>query len=501
MARRGSAGRGLHALLALQSVMRLDCFLLPSPLPRASLSMSASTTAAPPLGYNVALVALGCPKNLVDAEVMLGDLQRQGCRIVPEPADADVIIVNTCAFVEDAKAESIAAIVEAGQLKSDRSVAARGLFVTGCLAQRYAEELSSELPEVDAIVGFESYSELPEQIMRTLGRSAVSAASSSPSVLVGSPTVPFRPETDRWQLTAPHFAYVRVAEGCDHSCTFCAIPGFRGGFRSKPFDVVVAEAERLVENGVRELVLIAEDTNVYGSDWGDADSRRLSDLLKALSELPQLRWIRLLYCYPSYFSEELIDAIASIDKVVKYIDMPLQHLSPSVLKRMQRPGGHATRKLVEKLRDRIPGLVLRSTFISGFPGESEAEHRELVEIAAALRFERGGAFAYSQEDGTPAAEYEGQLDEQTKKARRDEISALFEAQSRAWAEAQVGQTLRVMVDAMDGLDAVARTEFDAPDIDARVLIPSMPLAAGTELNVKVFAVDGTDLIAEPVIET
>ena len=415
--------------------------------------------------------------------------------------DADVIIVNTCAFVEDAKAESIAAIVEAGQLKSDRSVAARGLFVTGCLAQRYAEELSSEIPEVDAIVGFESYSELPEQIMRTLGRSADSAASSSPSVLVGSPTVPFRPETDRWQLTAPHFAYVRVAEGCDHSCTFCAIPGFRGGFRSKPFDVVVAEAERLVENGVRELVLIAEDTNVYGSDWGDADSRRLSDLLKALSELPQLRWIRLLYCYPSYFSEELIDAIASIDKVVKYIDMPLQHLSPSVLKRMQRPGGHATRKLVEKLRDRIPGLVLRTTFISGFPGESEAEHRELVEIAAALRFERGGAFAYSQEDGTPAAEYEGQLDEQTKKARRDEISALFEAQSRAWAEAQVGQTLRVMVDAMDGLDAVARTEFDAPDIDARVLIPSMPLAAGTELNVKVFAVDGTDLIAEPVIET
>ena len=284
---------------------------------------------------------------------MLGDLKRSGLRIVADPNAADVVIVNTCAFVEDAKSESIAAVIEAAQLKMNREVPVKGLFVTGCLAQRYADELADELPEVDAVIGFEHYSDLPAQVMGLLSaEDTASDSTSAPTVLVGSSSVPFRSEEDRFSLTASHTAYIRVAEGCDHACTFCAIPGFRGSFRSKPFDVVVAEAELLAARGVRELNLIAEDTNQYGSDWGKADGRRLADLLHALSNT-SLRWIRLLYCYPSYFSEELIDAIATLPKVVKYIDIPLQHLSPTVLNRMRRPPAKPTVDLLRKLRARV----------------------------------------------------------------------------------------------------------------------------------------------------
>ena len=456
-----------------------------------------------PQKHSVALVALGCPKNTVDAEVMLGDLQRNGLRVVKQPEDADIVIVNTCAFVEDAKAESIAAVVEAAALKEDGRVPARGLFVTGCLAQRYAEELATELPEVDAVVGFEHYADLPDQVMRVLEETAPAetdveeAAEAATTVLVGSASVPFRNEEDRVRLTASHTAYIRVAEGCDHACSFCAIPGFRGSFRSKPYDVVMAEAERLVASGVREINLIAEDTNQYGSDWGESDPRRLPDLLRAIDALPRLQWIRLLYCYPSYFSEELVDAIATIPKVVKYIDIPLQHMSDPVLKAMRRPTYAVARRMLDRLRAKIPDLVLRTTFISGFPGETDEDHRELVRRASELGFARGGAFAYSQEEGTPAAEMEDEmLDEEVRWARRDEMVAGFQARGRAWAHAQVGRTLRVMVDKMEGLDAVGRTEYDAPDIDSTVRIPAMPLAPGSVVNVRIVAADEVDLIAE-----
>ena len=463
-----------------------------------------------PQQHSVALVALGCPKNTVDAEVMLGDLQRNGMRVVRRPSEADVVIVNTCAFVEDAKSESIAAVIEAAELKADRSTPARGLYVTGCLAQRYAEELAEELPEVDAVVGFEHYGELPEQILGLLAEepsadadadededSETASAGRRPTVLVGSASVPFRPETDRVSLTKAHTAYIRVAEGCDHACTFCAIPGFRGAFRSKPFDTLLAEAALLAERGVRELNLIAEDTNQYGSDWGEADRRRLPELLRALSAL-SFRWIRLLYCYPSYFSEELIDEIASNDKVAKYIDIPLQHLAPSALRRMGRPGGTPTVALLRKLRQRVPGLALRTTFICGFPGETEAEHAELVRLATELGFERGGAFAYSQEEGTPAASFDGQLDEETKLARRDELTALFQRAAAAWAARQVGTEARVLVDGVDGGDAIGRTYADAPDIDGSVrIVGGAHLAPGTELLATIVAADAMELVATP----
>jgi len=452
-----------------------------------------------PQAHSVALVALGCPKNTVDAEVMLGDLQRRGLKVVSEPSAADIVIVNTCAFVEEAKSESISAVIEAAELKAARTSPARGLFVTGCLAQRYADELAAELPEVDAVVGFEHYSDLPDQVMELLSASDQNAVTpTTPTVLVGSASVPFRSEEDRVRLTASHTAYIRVAEGCDHKCTFCAIPGFRGSFRSKPFDVVVAEATRLVDSGVRELNLIAEDTNQYGSDWGEADSRRLADLLHELAALPKLRWIRLLYCYPSYFSSELVDAIASLDKVVKYIDIPLQHLSSTVLTRMRRPTASSTVSLLKRLRERMPTLTLRTTFISGFPGETDEEHAELVHLARELGFERGGAFAYSKEEGTSAASLEDQVDDETKQARRDELIGLFQDAASSWARAQVGRELRVMVDKADGDDALARTEADAPEIDGSVRLAGCAhLAAGTELLVTVIAADIMELVAEP----
>ena len=461
-----------------------------------AVALSGSAAAAA-TKHTVALVALGCPKNTVDAEVMLGDLQRYGLRVVEKPEAADIVIVNTCAFVEDAKRESIAAIMEAAQLKDDRSTPARGLFVTGCMAQRYAEELAEELPEVDAVVGFENYADLPTQVLMLLERSGSTPVAQS--VLVGSASVPFRVEDERVQLTPQHTAYLRVAEGCDHACTFCAIPGFRGSFRSKPYDATLAEATKLVARGVREINLIAEDTNQFGSDWGQKDGRRLADLLRDLAALEGVRWIRLLYCYPSYFSDELVDEIAANPKVVKYIDIPLQHLSPTVLQRMRRPPAKPTRELLARLRARVPGLVLRSTFICGFPGETEAEHRELVDAAREVGFERGGAFAYSAEEGTPAAEMDGQVEEQTKQDRKDELMALFQQRSEDWAESQVGRELDVMVDAMEGTDAIGRTEHDALDIDGMVRIPATPLVPGTVLRVRVLAAEGMDLIAQPVL--
>ena len=262
---------------------------------------------------------------------------------------------------------------------------------------------------------------------------------------------------------------------------------------------MLAEAERLVGSGVRELCLIAEDTNQYGSDWGKADGRRLADLLRDLSEMPQLKWIRLLYCYPSYFSEELVDAIASIDKVVKYIDIPLQHLAPTVLRRMRRPAAEGTLDLLRKLRDRIPSLVLRSTFICGFPGESDEEHATLVRLARSIGFERGGAFSYSSEDGTPAAEMEGQVADETREARRDEMLAHFQDRAQAWADAQVGTQLRVIIDRMDGMDAIGRTYADAPEIDGSVRLPECALAPGTELLATVVAADVMELVAVPVM--
>ena len=382
--------------------------------------------------------------------------------------------------------------------------------MTGCLAQRYAGELAAELPEVDLVVGFQDYPKLAGELHGALGRQPGRAAGEKARVMVGSATVPFRPEWDRHSLTPRHTAYLRVAEGCDHKCTFCAIPSFRGKFRSKPWEAVLDEARRLAAGGVRELNLIAEDTNQYGQDWakgGEGGGRGLAELLHALAAIPGVEWIRILYAYPSYFTDELIEAIATIPQVVKYIDIPLQHISNTVLLAMNRPPRQHTEALLRKLRDRIPGLALRSTFICGFPGEREEDHRELVEFCKSFRFERLGAFAFSEEEGTPAGAYPDQLPREVREARRDEIVQTQQRVQERFAAKRVGATLAVLVDSYDAEEGVfvGRTQLEAPDdVDPCVFLhdaglPGVaPLAVGQLRLCHVDDCSLFDLTAHPV---
>ncbi|GFR42266.1 hypothetical protein Agub_g3163 [Astrephomene gubernaculifera] len=545
-----------------------------APLPtgprRRQVHCLAATTQTPvpisdkqspqPAARKVSLVSLGCPKNVVDGEVLLGDLTRAGFSITEDHEEADAIIVNTCAFVEDAKSESLEAIVEAASLNEDGRK--RKLVVTGCLAQRYSQQLAADLPEADLVVGFQSYGNLAASLQRSLGlepsrealqiaqeaaaaaaaaagesaagapgadghqqdpqqqqqggqeqqeglrvRAAaggeVEEASTSARVQVGAATVPFRPEWRRHRLTPPHTAYLRVAEGCNHACTFCAIPGFRGKFRSKPWGALLAEAAHLVAGGVKELCLIAEDTNQYGMDR--RDGRDLAQLLRELSRLEGLAWIRILYAYPSYFNDALIDEIANNPKVCKYLDMPLQHISNLTLLAMNRPPAQHTRGLLARLRSRIPRLALRTTFISGFPGESEEAHRELVGFVKEFKFERMGCFAFSPEDGTPAASLPQQLPQRLRERRRDELISLQQRIGEEWAEGRVGEEMEVLVEGYndDGW-LIGRTQYDAPDVDPLVFLtesddPAVPrLEAGQIRRCVVTSNSLFDLEATPV---
>lgn len=431
---------------------------------------------------------------------------------------ADAIVINSCAFVEEAKDESIQAILEAARLRTEGSDGAgpKKIVVTGCMAQRYGEELAEGLPEADLVVGFENYQGLPGALRETLDLDPAEGGGSVERVQVGSSTVPFREEWGRHRLTPQHTAYLRVAEGCDHACTFCAIPGFRGKFRSKPYEQVVDEARRLAAEGVRELNIIAEDTNQYGMDL--KGGYRLAELLKELAAIEGIEWLRLLYCYPSYFTDELIEAIATIPQVCKYVDIPLQHADNLVLLSMNRPTQQHTEKLLGKLRERIPGLVLRTTFIAGFPGESDQAHANVVEFATRMGFQRMGAFAYSEEEGTPAAEMPSQLEREVREARRDELSALAQRMCEDFAASRVGEEVDVLIDSVgvapdmgfdegdgDGASevvAVGRTMCEAPDIDPVVFVTLPegvglpPLEAGQLRRCRISNAITTDLEAE-----
>ncbi|KXZ52292.1 hypothetical protein GPECTOR_10g924 [Gonium pectorale] len=478
----------------------------------------------------VSLVALGCPKNVVDGEVLLGDLARAGFSVTDDHEESDAIIVNTCAFVEDAKSESLEAIVEAASLNEDGK--RRKLVITGCLAQRYSEQLAADLPEADLVVGFQNYGGLAASLQRTMGmeptpealalaeaaaeqrRQAAEggaaagtevedAPATSQRVQVGAATVPFRPEWDRYRLTPRHSAYLRVAEGCNHACTFCAIPGFRGKFRSKPWQAVLDEARHLVASGVKELNLIAEDTNQYGQDR--RDGRDLAKLLRELSSLEGLHWIRILYAYPSYFNDALIDEIATNPKVCKYLDMPLQHISNLTLLAMNRPPREHTLNLLAKLRARIPGLALRTTFINGFPGETDEQHRELVDFVKEFKFERMGCFAFSEEDGTPAASMPGQVPQRLRERRRDELISMQQRIGEEWAAGKVGQEIDVLVEGYNDDDwLIGRSQWDAPDVDPLVFLtesddPAVPpLEAGQMRRCVVTSNSLFDLEATPI---
>lgn len=416
----------------------------------------------------IGIVSLGCPKNLVDSETMLGLIHEENYEITNDPSEAEIIIVNTCGFIESAKEESIDTILQMAEYK--KSGSCKYIIVTGCLSQRYAEELFSELPEADAIAGVEVYDEIGSIIKRVMnGERFIMLERSKPDVIYTSKET-FLPRI----LTTPSYtAYLKIAEGCDNCCSYCAIPKIRGPYRSKPMEQVLKEAKALADNGVKELIVVAQDTTRYGEDL-PGGKLLLADLLKELNKIESLKWIRVMYCYPNNFTDELIETFASLDKVCKYVDLPLQHASNRLLASMNR---YDTREEVEtllaKLRKRIPGIVIRTTFIVGFPGETDADFEELKEFVEQQRFENAGVFAYSQEEGTVAGAMPNQIPDEIKQERYHELMALQAQISEEIHKDTEGQTLEVLVEGIEedgsGLH-YGRSYREAPDIDGLVFI-------------------------------
>ncbi|MBQ1506982.1 MAG: 30S ribosomal protein S12 methylthiotransferase RimO [Ruminococcus sp.] len=410
------------------------------------------------MNEKVGIVSLGCAKNQVDAEMLLFTLKSRGYTIVNDPAEADAVIVNTCGFIESAKQESIDEIIELGRLKSEGKI--KAIIVTGCLAERYQNEITRQLYEVDAAVGIGGNERIADIVADTLnGKKA--------ELFPEKELLPL--EGGRIQSTPFYSAYLKIAEGCDNCCTYCAIPMIRGHFRSRKPEDVIAEARRLAESGVKELNVIAQDTTRYGEDlFGEPYTAKL---LKELCKIEGLKWIRILYCYPDRITDELIDVIASEDKIVKYIDLPLQHCNGEVLNRMNRRGDKKSlTALINKIKAKIPNVVLRTTFITGFPGETEEQFEELAEFAAEVKFQRLGCFPYSQEEDTPAAEMPGQIDDDIKQKRADIIMEHQQSVMADWCESLVDTEIEVLVEGYDRLAECyfGRSYADSPEVDGCV---------------------------------
>ncbi|MBR5088058.1 MAG: 30S ribosomal protein S12 methylthiotransferase RimO [Ruminiclostridium sp.] len=405
----------------------------------------------------VGMVSLGCPKNQCDAELMLAKIADAGYKIVPEAGLADVVVINTCGFITSAKEEAIEEIMEAINRKNDGIN--KKIIVTGCLAQRYQQQMDEEFPEIDAVLGLGRNDAIVETIERVLaGERVIDFGELSAHNMEG----------ERAQATLPHYAYLRIADGCDNCCTYCAIPQIRGRFRSRTIENITAEAEKLVSGGVKELILVAQDTTRYGEDlYGRL---ALPELLRKLAKL-DVKWIRLLYCYPERMTDELIDLIASEPKICKYIDLPLQHCNAEILRDMGRGGDRESlTALVKKLRERIPGLTLRTTFITGFPGETEAQFTELAEFANDMKFDRLGCFAYSQEDETPAAGFPNQVDEREREHRAEIIMEQQEIRMTEALNALIGTETEVVCEGYDRLSEMyfGRDASYAPEIDGMI---------------------------------
>ena len=448
----------------------------------------------------IGMVSLGCPKNLVDSEVMLGLAQQQGHQLTPDAADAEVLIVNTCAFIDKAKQESIDAILEMAEHK--KTGACRTLVVTGCMAERYRDELREQIPEIDAVLGT---GEVP-QIVGAIGGATVPLLRPNGTAVTGTarlPTYIYDAETPRLLATPRHYAYVKIAEGCDYKCAFCIIPTLRGKYRSRPLDSIVREAEALAARGVKELLLISQDTSFYGIDRGERGA--LARLLRALNRVEGLEWIRMLYLYPTTIGDDVLDAMAESDKVCNYVDLPLQHASDAVLKRMKRPGTRAGYEtLLARIRDRVPGVTLRTTFIAGFPGETDADFTELEGFVEAVGFDHVGVFTYSHEEGTSAHALPDDVPAAVKRQRQ---AALMRRQKRIVTRAQkarVGSDVRLVVDgpaAEHELVLRARLEGQAPDIDPCVYLTDCDpseLTPGQFIQAQVVGSREYDLVARPV---
>ena len=433
------------------------------------------------------MISLGCEKNRVDAEIMMARLQKAGYTLVDDASCADVAIVNTCGFIEAAKKESIGEILELGRLKKAGCI--KALVVTGCMAERYQQEIRKELPEADAVCGIGAVADIVEVVDRTL-------RGEHPELFPDKMLLPLCGE--RIQSTPPYSSYLKIAEGCDNRCSYCAIPLIRGPYRSRPMESILEEAETLAKNGTKELIVIAQDTTRYGCDL--YKKRMLPELLQKLCKVDGIVWIRVLYCYPDFMTEELMDTIAREPKIVKYIDLPLQHCSGTVLRAMRRFGNREKlTALIQKMRARIPGLILRTTMIAGFPGETEEDFAQLCAFIKEIRFERLGCFAYSQEEDTPAAEMENQIEEEEKRRRADRVMETQMGIMQDWGEAQVGKVLDVLTEGFEEETACwfGRSYADAPEIDGRIYFTAGEAPApGQFVRVRITACMDCDLMGE-----
>ena len=435
------------------------------------------------------LISLGCPKNLVDSEVMLGIIEKYHIEITNDPEAAEIIIVNTCGFIESAKQESIDTILSMAAYKTEGCC--RYLIVTGCLAQRYAQELFQDMPEVDAIVGTNVYKDIAQVIERVMQGQRVLHLSETDFEKINLEGMQDKERNlpdPRKLTTPPYMAYLKIAEGCDNFCSFCAIPLIRGRYTSKPYEQVMAEARELVERGVKELIVIAQDTTRYGQDlYGKL---RLAELLHDLNALPGLKWIRVLYSYPNTFTDELIEAYATLPKVCHYVDLPLQHASDRLLHAMRRRDKLSeTKKLLKKLRERIPDIVIRTTFIVGFPGETEEDFAILKEFVTEQKFENAGVFQYSQEENTVAATLPEQIPEETKQERYDELMAIQAGVSEDVHRSMEDRELEVVVEGYESEEenlVAARSYREAPDIDGSIFVENAPgLNPGDFIRVRI----------------
>ncbi len=449
----------------------------------------------------VGFISLGCAKNLNDSEIMIGHLQKAGMTMTPEPDLADVVVVNTCSFIDKAKKESIDTILGVAQAKERGEYPKeQKLVVAGCLAQRFSKELPELLPEVDAFIGLDQVTTLPDIITNIMA----GTLSSRNLVSEKSTYIPDY-DTPRFRLTPRHSAYIKIAEGCNHTCSFCVIPQIRGRHRSRSQESIIREARMLVESGVKEINLIAQDSTYYGMDrWqnGDRPTPRsgvdsskgdsLATLIRELNAIPGDFWIRILYTHPAHWSAELTRTIAECPKVARYVDIPLQHISDNMLSAMQRQtNGDYIRELLRSMRAGVPGMAIRTTFITGFPGETEDDHRELMDFIEEFRFERAGIFTYSREEDTKAYKMPNQVHHRTKTRRANEASELLARIADEIGQEQIGKTIRVLVEA----PGVARTEWDAPDIDGSVSVPE-DLPVGQFADVRIIDAVAYDLVAE-----
>ncbi|MDB4463855.1 30S ribosomal protein S12 methylthiotransferase RimO [Akkermansiaceae bacterium] len=453
----------------------------------------------------IGLISLGCAKNLIDSEIMLGHLQDEGMTLVPDPELADALIINTCSFIDVAKDESVGTIIEAVNARQeDPAREKQKIIVAGCLSQRFQKDLPGLLPEVDAFIGLDQVTEVASIVRKTLNRD-LEEDGSLDTVTEKSRYIPDY-TTPRFRLTPQHMAYIKIAEGCNHTCAFCIIPKIRGQHRSRTEESIVREAKGLIAQGVKEINLISQDTTYFGMDkWqglgnrpkptSGVDSTRgesLSTLLRALNDLEGDFWIRLLYTHPAHWSDELIQTIAECPKIARYVDIPLQHISNHMLDKMNRKtDGKYIRDLLKRMRDGIPDLSIRTTFITGFPEETDEDHQELLEFIKDFKFERCGIFQYSKEEGTRAHKMEGHVHHATKKKRHRELSSAIDEVAGEINEAQLGKKKRVLVEE----EGIARSMWDAPDIDGRIFVP-IDSRVGEFLEVEIKDHRGYDLVAK-----